>query len=163
MFIVFLVPILFPILTLPLIIGIYLLTRASAFTFVRMLGVLTLKPIVATPLWLMIIAALGEAERAIVPNDFFLLAAPGIVLTIVILIIYRSTLRPAFAAHLTTILILDALRWASSSFAFVSRGAYGGAALGLLCFAMPTIFALVALWFARSYLKHEAERAAAHV
>ena len=163
MFIVFLVPILFPILTLPLIIGIYLLTRANAFTFVRMLGVLTLKPIVATPLWLMIISALGEAERAIVPNDFFLLSAPGFVLTIVILIIYRSALRPAFAARLTAILVLDALRWASSSFAFVSRGAYGGAALGLLCFAMPTIFALVAFWFARSYLKHEAEQAAAHV
>ena len=163
MFIVFLVPTLFPILTIPLLVGIYLLTRATSFTFVRMLGVLTLKPIVATPLWLMIIAALGDAERAIVPNDFFLLAAPGIVLTIVILIIYRSALRPEFAAQMATILVLDGLRWASSSFAFVSRGAYGGAALGVLCFAMPTIFALVALWVARTYLKDVAERTAAHV
>jgi hypothetical protein len=146
----FILPVLLPIMLIPIIIGIMILRKSAAFSFSQMVGILTLKPLIATPLWLNSMEIIAQPSWGHPIPDFLVLTAPGIILTLVILLVYHSCLRKELAGAIVTLLILDGLRWSSSSLSITLDRTYGNAFMGILSFIMPTIFAIIALWLAKS-------------
>ena len=145
----FILPILIPILLVPAIIGIYLLRKNATLSFQQMLGIFTLKPIVATPLWLSMIEIIANPTWRHPIPDFLVLAAPGIGITVLILWVYRTAVKEHVGAVLF-ILLLDSIRWRSSSAAVIVNRPYGSGILTLTSFVMPTIFAVITLMVAKA-------------
>jgi hypothetical protein len=146
----FILPILLPIMLIPIIISVIILRKATAFSFPQMVGIFTLKPLVATPLWLNSMEIIAQPSWRHPIPDFLVLTAPGIILTLAILLVYRSCLRKELAGVIMILLILDGIRWSSSSLSITLDRVYGNAFMGILSFVMPTVFAIAALWLAKS-------------
>ncbi len=134
---------------IPIIIGIIILRKSAALSFSQMLGIFTLKPLIATPLWLNSMQIIAQPSWEHTIPDFFVLTAPGIILTLVILLVYHSCLHKQLAGALLILLIFDTIRWSSSTLSITLDRTYGNAFMGILSFVMPTIFAIVALWLAK--------------
>ena len=141
-----LAPVLIPILIVPFIIGVRILLRSAPFSFAQMLGVFALKPLVTTPFWFQMMELVATKQSPRVLPDFVVLAAPGMMATLGILLVYRTALTRAYVPHLVLILILDCVRWSSSSYSVVANRPYGDGFSTVLCLVMPTIFAVVA-WY----------------
>lgn len=113
----------------PLIVGVFLMGTEHN-TWVRMLALLTLKPVIATPLWLLSLFLFRSFESeppvsiAILPVLYIpvglsfetLLPIPiiGCGLTATIIWIYRASLRTMPYSVLALVLVLDTLRWGST-------------------------------------------------
>lgn len=155
-----------PILIVPLIIGIRILNRAPAGSFAQMCGLFTLKPILATPLMLSFAGAIGSGMRDLATLPIVLiLAAPGIVISLVLLLIYRSAAWREGRELLFFLLLLDCIRWGSTTLAFaLSRapGLAGGmeGVLGFTGIGMPTVFAIFAWMLAQTAMRQARNRAA---
>jgi len=143
-------PFVLPLLVLPLIIGGYLLSRSSPSPLTHFMALLTLKPLLATPLWLIL------AQLSVMPfwthpiPDVLLQALPGISLTLLIVWVCRARLKGQPVGIITTLLVLDTLRWGSTVFSYTPDRPFGGESLFLLSLAMPSIFAVVAWLMSRS-------------
>lgn len=152
--VLFIFPFLILILLVPLIIGISLLRNNLPLGFRHMLGTFTVKPIVATPFWFSMI------EIIVAPNwrrpipDFFVLAIPGIGLTLLILWIYRATVKKHVGLVLL-VLLLDSMRWGSSSIGVVmyQTGQQEGTIMMFAGVVMPTIFAIAILMIISSQVE----------
>lgn len=143
---------------IPLIVSIMLFRHATT-PFVRLLTLLTFKPIITTPLWLLIMSLLPDtgdripAPVAVVPILYLpiwftveaLVPLPliGIGVTSVLLWSFRSRLRTMPRVALLLILMLDLLRWGST---YLSTLLHGDAInmFTVPAIVMPTIFAVVA-------------------
>ena len=125
---------------LPLIIGLALVHRAPGVS--RLAGWLTLKPVLATPLWFLLGAATFRGDWSRPSLAYAVTALPGVGLTLVLVWVFRSVVRWRANGPLWLLLVLDTLRW-GSSFLF---GLVEAAKLSLLMvsLAMPTVFALCA-------------------
>jgi hypothetical protein len=136
----------------PLFIGIGLLVRKNKTAFGWYAALLTLKPLVATPVWYVILANSLESGGLGI-----LLMLPGAVLTILLV----AACRDAFSHYTTAesarrLLVLDCARWITSGlWALVGVGFGGGynnswlsvcvCGSALVALVLPTIFAFVAL------------------
>ena len=110
---------------------------------------LTLKPIVATPIWVAIISTLLPPAIHELEPAHFLTILPGAGLTIVIVLMHRHVFTGPRAGSAKVLLVLDCIRWLNS---FLLILPYGGGTNGLLnCLfafvglAMPSVLAVVAL------------------
>ena len=134
---------------IPAAIGVYLSANRPG-DLRRMAGLLTLKPIVTTPVWLAILSGLLSS-----PNDkwmpaHFLSILPGAGVTIVIALAFRHLFTGPSAGRAKILLVLDCARWLNS---FLMILPYGGGIQGgqLACvfavigLALPSVFAVVAL------------------
>jgi hypothetical protein len=133
---------------IPMGIGFYLvLTRPNRLSL--MAGLLTLKPIVATPIWLAILANSFNSVPHRIELAHFLSVLPGASLTLAVVIVFRSLFSGPRAGIARTLLVLDCARWLNSFFMvlpFSSRGnGVFGVILALLGLTLPTVFAIVAL------------------
>jgi hypothetical protein len=84
---------------------------------------------------------------------FVICVLPGVIITCLILVIYRGRLRSAGAGPLMLILFGDALRWGSTALLFaltVSPSVSQMSGSGVFGIAMPSVFALVALVLAKA-------------
>ena len=134
----------------PAAIGLYLvLKRPSDLSL--MAGLLTLKPIVTTPIWFAIISTLhgpiGKLEPA-----YFLSILPGASLTLIIAFAFRHLFSGRGAGSARVLLVLDCARWLNSSLLiFLFGGMESGWLASLACVVpligllLPTVFAVVAL------------------
>jgi hypothetical protein len=125
---------------LPLTIGLALVRRAPGVS--RLAGWLTLKPLLATPLWLLLGAATFSGNWSRPSLAYALTALPGVGLTLVLVWVFRSEVRWRGIGPLWLLLVLDTLRWGSSFL----LGLVGAAKINLLLIslAMPTVFAISA-------------------
>jgi len=147
---------------IPLVIGIHLVTRRYASDFTRLAGYLTLKPLLATPIWaaIMLFGSMLNITYEVslytdrttfeskTVNLLYIIgtAVIGLGLTGVILWIFRG--RPIWRSpwRLVLLLALDTLRWGSTALIeALYTPAPGVIAIAL---AMPTIFAIAA-WLTR--------------
>jgi len=107
----------------------------------RLGGLLTLKPLLAAPISLFILATTLHPQ-----TRFVLSLLPGASLTLLIVVMFRRLLYGPHAKIVWTWLSLDCIRWLSGCLTFLPREDYAmlclAASLGL---TMPTIFAVVAL------------------
>jgi hypothetical protein len=127
--------------------GVYLcVTRRSRIS--RLAGLLTLKPILATPIWLAILGS--DLSPAIVKPIASVL--PGMGLSLLIVVVYWRLLSDPNAGAARILLGLDCLRWLNSAaLAFSSGGYLFALTPSVVCIfaplglVLPTVFAVVAL------------------
>jgi hypothetical protein len=107
----------------------------------RLGGLLTLKPLLATPIWLFILATTSHPQ-----TRFVLSLLPGACLTLLIVVTYRRLLYGPHAKIVWTWLSLDCIRWLSGCLIYLPSGDTSMLCLaGSLGLTMPTIFAVVAV------------------
>jgi len=131
---------------IPAAIGLYLV-RHRRNELSLMAGLLTLKPILTTPLWLMILSFLdGRAGgEALIP---LLSTLPGASLTVLTLAIFRPLFFGSGATPARMLIALDCMRWINSSLCLGGINAlpYNQATGTATC-----IFALIGLIFPTAY------------
>lgn len=115
-----------------------------------MAGLLTLKPILTTPIWFALISTLPSPVENLEPAHF-LSILPGASLTFTIGFAFRGLLSGPRAGHARALLALDCARWLNSSLIFLPYGGDSVETGSLLCIfaliglTLPTVFAVVAL------------------
>jgi hypothetical protein len=127
---------------LPLIIGLALVRRTTTSGLSHLSGWLTLKPLVATPLWIALVAATSTGNWSRPSLAYGLTALPGVGLTIVLVWVFRAEVRWRPINPVWLLLVLDTLRWGSSFLLGFDTAA--AIYLVLMSLAMPTVFALCA-------------------
>ena len=137
-------PCLLPLLFLPLLVGGYLFGRSAASPLTYFIALMTLKPLLATPLWLVMIQLSVTPSWTHPIPDVVLHALPGISLTLLIVWTCRARLKGQSAGIITTLLILDTIRWGSSVLSQTRNRPYGSELLFVLSVSMPSVFAIVA-------------------
>ena len=131
--------------------GCYLLMRKSD-GLSRMAGLLTIKPVLTTPIWFGIIAALEPSHSydRLGPSHF-LSILPGASLTLITVIAFRRLFSGPRARVAWMLLALDCARWLNSFFIYWPYGDGSLNCLSALCgLSMPTVFATIALTTALS-------------
>jgi hypothetical protein len=138
----------------PAIIGLYLIVRRPS-DLSLMAGILTLKPIVTTAIWLAIIRRL-TADSPLQPAHF-LSILPGASLTLIIVLTFRHLCSGSKAGDARVLLMLDCARWLNS---FLYVLPYDNTGIGVLTcifsvvgLALPTVFAFVALTLSQARLR----------
>lgn len=130
----------------PLLLGILILAKKHKNALLWYAGLLTLKPVVATPIWYAV-----SYNRS--SSSWLTLALPGVGLTVILTLLCRTAFfNIATSGMARKLLMLDTLRWGSSwLWAMLLRESSSDTSvtflfcsLGLLALAMPTIFAAVA-------------------
>ncbi len=129
---------------IPAIVGLYLVVKRPG-PLGLMAGLLTLKPIVTTPIW----AALLQNTYAdrLTPSQF-LSILPGAGLTLIAFMVFRPLFSGPQAGTARILLVLDSARWLNSLLMLLP---YSQEAQTLACIfapiglALPTLFALVAV------------------
>lgn len=135
---------------IPAAIGLYLLTgRRNELNY--MAGCLTLKPILTTPIWAMIISYLyGSTMDAQLIALWSIL--PGASLTVLALVIFRRLFLSSRVVWAMLLIVLDCARWINSGFlTFAVSLPYSGATnrwasiFGLIGLIYPTAYSVIAL------------------
>lgn len=141
---------LIPPLIIPAIIGLYMISRPARLR--KLIGWFTFKPVLATPLFLVLYLAIGYRDTLTRLSSLF----PGLILTLLLLWVYRDFFRGQTSRIAFSLLILDVLRWGSAlvSVIFVEytfcfgpncpRSSWGPL-LFLFTMAFPTLYAIAAL------------------
>jgi len=133
---------------IPAIVGLYLCAaNRNAISF--MAGLLTLKPIVTTPIWFAILAK--DLRPEVVKLAVSVL--PGAGLTVLAILVFWPLFSGPQAGVARTLLALDCLRWLNSAaiVALASAGDFSQATGSLVCMlaqiglALPTVYAALAL------------------
>ena len=123
---------------IPAIVGLYLVVKRPG-PLGLMAGLLTLKPIVTTPIWLALLQN-TNAYRLTPAN--FLAILPGAGLTLIAFMVFRPLFSGPQADNARILLVLDIARVLNSFLMWL---------LGLICvlgpigLALPTLFALAAI------------------
>ncbi len=138
----------------PLIIGIVILRRANGDRLLQFAGWMTLKPLLATPIWYFFVSwlALEVSLQASVLANW----VPGVALTLLLVILYRDALiTNALHPSALRLLILDIVRWGSTalahglinSTALMGNNTFSplGACFLPIAMLVPTVFAFYAL------------------
>ena len=121
-------------------VGYSLLQRTRAHDFRRFAGVLTLKPIIATPMWLILAEPYLFTIVDTTDPRYVLTIVPGISMTIIILWYFRHSLLSLNKLRVGLLIVLDTARWVST-FAVPQLESQW-----FISLFMPTVFAFVA-WF----------------
>jgi hypothetical protein len=150
-----------PIFIVPTIVGFYLLVSYPGGGLKRMAGWLTLKPLVATPLWIGILNSITNRSD----GSIILTIIPGAGLTLFIILAFKPLLfGPERSSTAWWLIRLDCVRWINSfvllvlqptpSKSLLAPVVCGTVVLGL---TMPTLFAIFALVATRGKSRQEAE------
>ena len=129
---------------IPAVVGLYLVVKRPG-PLSLMAGLLTLKPIVATPIW---VALLQNAYADRLTPAQFLSILPGAGLTLIAFMAFRPLFSGPQAGNARILLVLDIARWLNS---FLMLLPYPQAVGTLACIfapiglGLPTLFALVAV------------------
>jgi len=130
----------------PAAVGLYLVVRRPS-DLSLMAGLLTLKPIVTTPIWVAIIRTLF-ASGPLKPAHF-LSILPGASLTLIIVLVFRHLFSGPRSGGARVLLVLDCARWLNSFLLILPYGNVGiealGCIFGIIGLTLPTVFAVVAL------------------
>jgi hypothetical protein len=143
------------VMTIPALIGIlllgkYFLSKSASRTFDLIAALLTLKPLAATPIWLMILNEPFRFANFTHAWRIALSIVPGAGLTAFIVLVFRSSFTASGISRTRILLMLDCIRWLNSFFLFVlfSTSALSNLFLPVIIswlgVLMPTIFALSA-------------------
>ncbi len=156
----------FPALVIPAIIGFSLRSR-NYDDFTRMATLLTLKPIVATPIWFLLYInrdislgqlAPGYYTSEIIPPAYLLTLLPGLGLTLIILIVCWRAFGQAKPSSLLILIGLDCVRWLTS---FAMRFKWDVWSfqcwLPIIGVLMPSIYARIAQSLADAHTKSKLE------
>ncbi len=156
----------FPALVIPAIIGFSLRSR-NYDDFTRMATLLTLKPIIATPIWFLLYIntditegqlAPGYYTSEIIPPAYLLTLLPGLSLTLIILIVCRRAFGQAKPSSLLILIGLDCVSWLTS---FAMRFPWDEWAfrcwLPIIVLLMPSIYARIAQALADAHTKAKLE------
>ena len=135
---------------IPAAIGLYLLTSRRN-NLSRMAGFLTLKPIITTPVWAVIISFLhGSAVDAQFIAVWSIL--PGVGLTLLALMIFRRLFLSSRPILAMLLIVLDCIRWINSGLLTLTVSLpYSGVTntsasiFALIGLIFPTAYAIVAL------------------
>lgn len=137
---------------IPLIVGVMILGRARGNPIIRFAGWMTLKPVLATPLWFFFTSLMTSNLPPSLPR--WLGWVPGVLLTLILIYIYRDIVFDEFDHPIVPRLLgLDVARWGSTAFMYgllnnaemPSSGISGaGACFIPIAIFMPTIFAIAA-------------------
>lgn len=137
-------------LLVPALVGLFYMFRSSRVR--KLTGWFTFKPVIATPLFLMIYLAVGSDSPLV-----YLSLLPGLFFTLLILFIFRDILKNRqFFLLVLPLVILDFVRWSSAvlSVAFADYTfcivrncpqTVLGSLLLLFTLAFPTLYAIAAL------------------
>jgi len=141
-----------PFLLVPLAIGAYLLSRSSTSPLTYFMALLTLKPLLATPLWLLLVQLSVDPTWTDPIPKVGLYSLPGIGLTLLIVWACRARLKGQPAGIIAILLVLDTFRWGST---VITQAGYRpppptGEILFILSLTMPSIFAIVAWLLSRN-------------
>jgi hypothetical protein len=144
---------------IPAVIGLYLVAnRRNELSL--MAGLLTLKPILTTPLWLLIISSLQGAAgvHLFLP---VLSILPGAGLTALAFVIFRSLFYGPRSTSAMLLIVLDCMRWINSGLLTATGSSYNVFSSSACFFAFvglifPTAYAVVAL--TTTMTTHEQER-----
>jgi len=137
---------------LPCFLGIRILGQASD-DFSRLAGWLTLKPLIATPLWFFLVDATFSGDWSRPGPAYVLTALPGIGLTLILVLIFRSVFQSHSSAT-RMLLALDTVRWGSSFLMGLLPGSIK-LLLAFIALAMPTVFALFAQTSSKESPQHQ--------
>ena len=146
-----------PFVLLPAAIGVYILFRYHTSPIAQLAGVLTIKPVIATPLWALVVSTvLADSDSGIFQPAYWLSLLPGLGLTGLILLAFKSLLaKPNYRRSFVILLLLDSARWFNTFLYYLPwtgttpLNGYG-IFIGL---AMPSVYAIVALSIAREHHK----------
>lgn len=141
-------------LLIPLITGINIIARNPRNRLAQLAGLLTLKPLLATPLWFTTISSVGNGKTQPSIDGLVTTLLPGVGLTVLLLVVYHGVLRDnRTRAGAVWLLLLDCARWLNSFILLLSGGSYFSSTLtGLMCvtaplgIVLPSIYAFVANW-----------------
>lgn len=139
--------------SIPALVGLYLIvTRPHGLSL--MAGLLTLKPIVTTPLWIALLFVTFRPPVGSMPLPDSITILPGASLTLIILIVFRKVFFGPHAGAALTLLVLDCARWFNSYLMLLLRRWEGAAAYQwifvLLGLTLPIVFAAVAFTVSRA-------------
>jgi len=142
------------------IIGFYILVKHRGSEFAKFAGLLSLKPIIATPLFFQIVKWYQDHTTGCDLNPLYLITlVPGLGITLLLVFYFREVVWDSRNKAMPVLLILDIVRWGNSVLLFSSCLELGDitpvlqAYLGL---GMPTIFALVAFGLNRIHQLNQA-------
>jgi hypothetical protein len=129
-------------------IGLYLCANAHE-PMGRMAGLLTLKPLVTTPIWLAILSS--QLSPSVLRTALSIL--PGLGLTLAAFFAFRSLFSGRHAGAAWSLLVLDCLRWLNSAvLGLLNAGMDYSPTLGsitclvsLIGLMLPTMFSVIAL------------------
>jgi hypothetical protein len=131
-----------PAYVLPIIIGPVILRVFAGDPLGKMAGVFTLKPLVATPIWALIVV-MGNDSKLSPDIRELLTLIPGIGLTLILVLVFRRLFETE--RNIAFILLgADALRWLTT-FVFVKSHGDPGDALYVAALIMPNAYAVLAL------------------
>ncbi|MBZ0279465.1 MAG: hypothetical protein K8L97_01910 [Anaerolineae bacterium] len=148
----------------PLIIGVMILGRAAGDPVFRFAGWMTLKPILATPLWFFMTSWL--ATNASLRLAVYVNWLPGAAITLLLVLAYRQTMF-GDSAHPAALRLLglDFARWISTAVMYATLNIANvtissdfsalGACLIPLAVFMPTIFAVVAFYMVNNLINNK--------
>jgi hypothetical protein len=147
-----------PIFIVPAIVGFYLLVSSRGNGLRRMAGWLTLKPIVATPIWIAILDSITSRWDA----SIILTIIPGAGLTLLIMLAFQPLLfGPQRSSTAWWLIKLDCVRWINSFVLLALEPTPSGSLLApvvcgtvVLGLTMPTLFAIV-VWFSMRGTPHQ--------
>jgi hypothetical protein len=142
-------PCILPLLIVPLLFGTILLGRSPSSPIITFMALMTLKPLLASALWLGTVQlSVSPSWTHPIPNEI-LYSLPGFSLTIVIVWACRASLKGQSAGIVLTLLVLDTIRWGSTVLSQTIFQYSGSAFLLVLSISMPSVFAIVAWLLSR--------------
>jgi hypothetical protein len=133
-----------------LLLGKYLLSKSAGRRFDLIAALLTLKPLVATPIWLMILNELFLSPDFTHAWRVALSIVPGAGLTAFIVLVFRSSFTASGISRTRLLLMLDCIRWLNSFFLVILFSTLAlsdfflPVIMSWLGVLMPTIFTLSA-------------------
>lgn len=112
------------VMVIPALVGIfllrqYLVSRDAEKIFDLIAAILTLKPLVTTPIWLMILNVLSAYDYPMRALYIALSILPGAGFTALIVVIFRSSFLVSGINRTRKLLVLDCIRWLNSFFMIV--------------------------------------------
>ena len=149
---------------IPGLVGLYLvLARPKDLSL--MAGLLTLKPIVTTPIWFGLLLAVDHPPVGSRPLPDLITILPGASLTLIVLIVFRKVFSGPHAGAARTLLVLDCARWLNSYLIVLvrplERASDFQCILALPGLTLPVVFAVVALYVCRAAARQTVSQSAA--
>lgn len=137
---------------IPLLVGLVLLVkhfvkRRDGGHYCLLAAAFTLKPLIASPLWLLIAGGPGLPKQVMLPLSIL----PGVGLTALIVLAFRSSFSRPMKEIPRSLLIFDCVRWLNSLLALSIAALAGYSGIGFafifafVGLALPSIYAIYAL------------------
>jgi len=141
-----------PLLLPPGLIGLFILIKYRSSKFAKFTGLLTLKPLIATPIWFYIYNVYSRNYNTCEIHPAYIFTAlPGLGITILLVLFFSKELFGRNRKLVYILIFLDTIRWSNSVIFFPHcpplHELWKVIFPALFGLAFPTIFSLVAIYF----------------